>query len=203
MGAVELSERVRARAEAAGVTLGAGTLERLLVYFDLLAFWSRRINLTSFDLSVPGDAAIDRLLIEPIAAASLVRAGERRAIDLGSGGGSPAVPFMLAVPSIEMVMVEVREKKAAFLREVVRTLALPATVEVARIRDVAAGDRAGHFDLVTFRAVRADRELWRAVDRLLADGGRVLWFGGVGQKTEHGFLSADRQGATAVVQRSA
>jgi hypothetical protein len=33
-------------------------------------------------------------------------------------------------------------------------------------------------DVVTMRAVRADREIWTTIDALLAPRGRVLWFGG-------------------------
>lgn len=192
--------RLLARAAHAGVDLSADVLERLIVYAELLALWNRRINLTAFDLSAPTDEAIDRLLVEPVAAAPLVRSADRRAIDLGSGGGSPAVPFAVAVKAIEMTMVEVRAKKAAFLREVVRTLSLQASVEVARFEDVALAS-GGVFDLVTLRAVRADGNLWRAVDRLLAPRGLVFWFGGVGQTTEKWFIDDSSVGTTRALCR--
>jgi 16S rRNA (guanine527-N7)-methyltransferase len=178
-------ERLLARAAVRDVSLPSELADRLRAYLDLLALWNRRINLTAFDLSAPSDEAIDRLVIEPLVAARLVRTGDRRALDIGSGGGSPSVPFMMAVPQIEMMLVEVRARKAAFLREVIRTLSLPATVEVARVEDLAASGRAGLFDVVLLRAVRADQGVWRAVERLLISGGRVLWFGGVGQTPEH------------------
>jgi 16S rRNA (guanine527-N7)-methyltransferase len=194
-------ERLARRASAAGCALSPDLADRLLTYLRLLALWNRRINLTGFDLSDPSDEAIDRLLIEPVAASALVRAGDRRALDIGSGGGSPAIPLLLAVPSIEMTLVEVRAKKAVFLREVIRTMALPATVEVARVEDVAASRAVGVFDVITFRAVRADLGLWRAVDHLLAPGGRVLWFGGVGHSTEHDLTIAGSVGSTVALQR--
>jgi 16S rRNA (guanine527-N7)-methyltransferase len=197
----DLLERVVARGEASGCVVSAELASRLVAYLQLLASWNRRVNLTSFDLSPPSDGAIDRLLVESLMAASLVRANDRRALDIGSGGGSPAVPLMLAVPTIEMVLVEVRAKKAAFLREVVRSLSLRAVVEVARVEDVAASERAGRFDLISLRAVRADRGIWRAVDELLKEDGRVLWFGGVGQSTETNLTLAGSVGSVAAFDR--
>lgn len=195
-------ERLVRRAAAAGVLLSPELADRLLVYLRLLWQWNRRVNLTGFDLSEPRDEALDRLVIEPVAAATLMRAGDRRVVDIGSGGGSPAIPLALAVPSIEMTLVEVRAKKAAFLREVIRTLGLPASVEVTRAEEFAAATAVGRFDVVTFRAVRADQELWRAVDRLLVPDGRVLWFGGLGHMGEFGFSVVEAVGSTAALERT-
>ena len=66
---------------------------QLVVYYQLLSHWNRKINLTS--LSDP-DEAVDRLLLEPVAAAAVLPAN-RALIDLGSGGGSPAIPLALAL----------------------------------------------------------------------------------------------------------
>ncbi|ODS58672.1 MAG: hypothetical protein ABS36_03840 [Acidobacteria bacterium SCN 69-37] len=196
----DLAGRVRARTEAAGLHVAPAALDRLVTYLDLLAFWNRRINLTAFDLARPADEAIDRLLVEPVAAAPLVRPADRLAIDLGSGGGSPAIPLAIASPAIEMTMVEVRAKKAAFLREAIRTLALHATVEAVRFEDVAPG-RDHACDLVSFRAVRADRALWQTVDRLLAHRGRVLWFGGAGHEVPPAYAPTAVIGTTTAVER--
>lgn len=195
-----LAERIRSRAGAADIRPAGEVVDRLGVYLELLAFWNRRINLTAFDLSTISDDAIDRLVIEPLAAVPLVRPTDRYAVDIGTGGGSPAVPLMIAVPAISMALVEVRVRKGAFLREVVRTLELPATVEICRADEVALRQPAA-FDLVTFRAVRADRELWRVVALLLAGGGRVLWFGGFGHKTESNFVVSGTAGQTVALER--
>src|SRR5436190_1215733 len=56
----------------------------LTAFYELLSRWNRKINLTSLD---DPDVAIDRLLLEPIAAARLLPAGAFRLMDVGSGGG--------------------------------------------------------------------------------------------------------------------
>ena len=199
----DLRAPLERRAGAAGLSLSAPLADGLLAYLGLLARWNARINLTAFDLSAPSDEAIDRLIIEPVRASRLVRPGDHRAIDIGSGGGSPAVPFALAAPAIEMTMVEVRAKKAAFLREVARTVREGLRVESRRAEDLAASGAAGRFDLVTMRAVRADRSLWAAVDALLAPDGRILWFGGIGQITEvAGFAISEEADRVLVLTRA-
>lgn len=200
----DVGARLTERAALAGVTLEADLLENLLVYVDLLTHWNRRMNLTAFDLSAPSDQAIDRLFVEPVLAARLVRPEHRRALDIGSGGGSPAVPLTLAAPWLDMTMVEVRAKKAAFLREVARVMPVALRVECARVETLAESGAMGAMDLITFRAVRADRSLWSSVDTLLGMSGMVLWFGGHGQRLESGvFRSAAEADAVCVVERKA
>jgi 16S rRNA (guanine527-N7)-methyltransferase len=178
---------VRRRCEAAGIGVSDELADGLAGYLTLLARWNRRINLTAFNLDVPTDAAIDRLIVEAIAAARWVPAGPLRAVDIGSGGGSPAIPLKLARPALRLVLVEARTRKAAFLREAVRSLGLvDVRVEASRFEALCAADVElyGAVDLVTVRAVRADPVLWAAVVRVLKPSGLILWFADVGQITE-------------------
>lgn len=147
--------------------------ERLVAYFELLERWNRTINLTS--LSDP-DEAIDRLLLEPVAAAaSLPR--NARLIDLGSGGGSPAIPLALAGSASRLVMVESRSRKAAFLRESVRELGLPAVVENARFEDLAGQvNYREQMEVVSIRAVRLDSAAFEASAAFLGSDGQVALF---------------------------
>ena len=169
------------RASLAGVTVPPPLAESLAAYLELLARWNRTINLTSLDVSPASDDAIDRLIVEPVAAASLLRDTDRSVIDIGSGGGSPAIPLKLARPLLRFVLVEMKVRKSAFLREAIRQLSLAsADVETTRVEDLAArAAMNGQFDIATLRAVRGDRGVLSAIRTLLAPGGRVCWFGGV------------------------
>ena len=55
--------------------------------------------------------------------------------DLGSGGGSPAIPLALALRAPRLLMVESRSRKAAFLREAARMLELSADVVAIRFEE--------------------------------------------------------------------
>jgi len=83
-------------------------------------------------------------------------------------------------------MVEARERKAAFLREVSRALKLTdVTVMTYRLE---AGSTVGseHFDIVTLRGIRAD--VLAPVRPTLAPEASVLWFGGVVGEVPVGYV---------------
>ena len=168
-----LAERLEARARAAGVDLQSALRDRLLAYYELLSKWNRTINLTS--LSDP-DAAIDRLLLEPLLAARVLPQPAEM-MDLGSGGGSPAIPLALALDSPHVVMVESRGRKAAFLREAAREVGLHATVEAARFEDVVGRpEYRNAMDLVSMRAVRMDAATLDIARAFAKPGGSVALF---------------------------
>ena len=169
----ETSARLAARAAAAGLALPSNLAEKLVAYYDLLQRWNRKINLTG--LSGP-EESIDRLLLEPIAAASALP-HSTRLIDLGSGGGSPAIPLALAVSASLLVMVESRSRKVAFLREAVRELGLTSVVENARFEDVALRPEYGRtMDIVSLRAVRIDSSTLDAATAFLSGEGCIALF---------------------------
>ena len=169
----EITARLASRSALAGLVVSSAVGDRLVAYYELLQRWNRKINLTS--LSNP-DEAIDRLLLEPIAAAAVLPQSPRL-IDLGSGGGSPAIPLALMLSARLLVMVESRSRKAAFLREAVRELGLTATVENARFEQVVLrADYCGAMDLVSVRAVRINSETLSAAAACLSSGGRVALF---------------------------
>ena len=148
----------------------------LETYFDLLQRWNRKINLTALPLDPPTPQTIDRLILEPLVAAQLVDDVEVEWFDLGSGGGSPAIPLRIVRLLAHLTMVESRSRKAAFLREVGRELGWTnVSVEAVRFESLA-GARDGKAGLVTARAVRGDEKLFRCAEDLLRDGGMFCWF---------------------------
>ena len=179
MSAPDFLDQLASRASLAGITLSAALAGQLEAYCRLLAHWNDRINLTALPLDPMTDQAIDRLLIEPLAAARYLSIEAPVWFDLGSGGGSPAIPMKLARPAGLLTMVESKERKAAFLREAVRVLHMDNTsVEAQRIEALAADNGlAGTVDLITVRAVRLDPILFGAIRALLRFRGQVLFFG--------------------------
>jgi 16S rRNA (guanine527-N7)-methyltransferase len=175
----EFHERLSRRARKASVSLTAPVVDRLEAYYRLLARWNTKVNLTALQLEELTDEAVDRLLVEPLAAARFVPDSPLVWFDLGSGGGSPAIPLKIARPAAGLTMVESKVRKAAFLREAVRMLGLEnASVENARFEDIAARTSAtGTAELVTVRAVKTDHVLFRASRALLREDGRLVLFG--------------------------
>jgi 16S rRNA (guanine527-N7)-methyltransferase len=171
----DFAARLAERARSENLTVSEPLAAKLVVYLEVLFHWNRKINLTS--LSDP-DEAVDRLLLEPIAAAGHLPP-TLRLIDFGSGGGSPALPLALALGTTQLVMVESRSRKSAFLREAIREVGVDATVETARFEELAAQPALrSRFDAVSIRAVRHDTGTLRAAGELLKPDGRVALFRG-------------------------
>src|SRR5688572_2508283 len=137
MNSRDFQERLLRRARRAGVTLNAETGARLEVYYRLVSTWNQKINLTGLSLAEPTPEALDRLLVEPLVAAKHATPSAKSLIDIGSGGGSPAVPFTLAIPGARLMMVESKIRKSVFLREVLRALEMvDSTVVTGRFEEL-------------------------------------------------------------------
>jgi 16S rRNA (guanine527-N7)-methyltransferase len=171
----EFQRRIAFRAGLAGLELPSTLVESLGAYLDLVAVWNRTINLTS--LRDP-DQAVDRLVIEPAVAAPFIPGDARTLLDIGSGGGSPAIPLKLCLPHLRVRMVESKGRKAAFLREAVRQLSLgETTVEATRYQALLQRpDLLGRMDVVTVRAVRMDPAILSVLQSFLAPRGRLMAF---------------------------
>jgi 16S rRNA (guanine527-N7)-methyltransferase len=151
----------------------------LAAYYELLVKWNRKINLTSLDNL---DEAIDRLLLEPLVASRFIPASANMLLDIGSGGGSPAIPFKLAVPRLRVTMVEAKARKSAFLREAIRHLSIKgAQVETARYEELLVRPELHEaHDVVSLRAVRIEARVLTSLQAFLVPGGVMLLFRGPG-----------------------
>src|SRR5204862_94771 len=106
----------------------------------------------------------------------------RRWVDLGSGAGFPGIPIACSLkdaPGSEVVLVESDSRKAAFLREVIRSLQLPATVLVRRVESLAADPESlPATEVVTARALAPMAELLRYAEPWLGKGAKGLFLKG-------------------------
>jgi 16S rRNA (guanine527-N7)-methyltransferase len=173
----DFRSRLTRRAAKANLFIADSVAERLAAYYELLSRWNRKINLTSIDNV---DEAIDRLLLEPLVAVRHFPSNVRSVMDIGSGGGSPAIPFKLALPAVRLTMVEVKARKSAFLREAIRQLRLEeTTVETARYEELLVRPELHEaYDLLSLRAVRAEARVLTSLQAFIAPGGSLVLFRG-------------------------
>ncbi|MGC2184133.1 MAG: 16S rRNA (guanine(527)-N(7))-methyltransferase RsmG [Terriglobales bacterium] len=153
-------------------TLSPLQLRHISMYIDLLLRWNARINLTA--VREP-ERIVTRHFGESIfVARQLFSPAEvgvgtgPHVIDVGSGAGFPGLPIKIWAPDIHLILIESSQKKATFLREVVRRLGL-SNVDVFAGRVEAFPGPKG--DVVTFRAVERFVSILQIAARLLADGG--------------------------------
>lgn len=144
-------------------------IPHLSTYLDLLLKWNARTNLTA--IRDPHEI-VRRHFGESLFAAQHI-GSPATLLDLGSGAGFPGLPIALLHPETHVTLAESQNKKATFLREVVRTLALP-NVEVwaARAESLPATRL---FQTVALRAVdNMEAALPAARARIAPDGQLVL-----------------------------
>ncbi|HEU4636335.1 MAG TPA: 16S rRNA (guanine(527)-N(7))-methyltransferase RsmG [Edaphobacter sp.] len=102
-------------------------VQQLSVYLDLLVRWNERTNLTA--VRSPEEMVRRHFGESLFAGLHLGKPLPDTLLDLGSGAGFPGMPIALQHPSVKVTLAESQNKKATFLREVVRTLGL-SNVEV-------------------------------------------------------------------------
>lgn len=124
-------------------------LAQLSVYLDVLVRWNAKTNLTA--IRSPEEMVRRHFGESLFAARHLGEALPTTLLDLGSGAGFPGLPIALLHPGIDVTLAESQNKKATFLREVVRSLGVQ-NVEVWAGRAEAMPEQR-RFHTVTLRAV--------------------------------------------------
>ncbi len=167
-----------------GVPLTPAQLELFRRYTAHLLEANRRINLTALR---DEDALILRYHLDAIALLPLIartaglapdelRRQAWSAVDVGSGGGAPAIPLAIAWPSLRYALIESIAKKARFLNEVAQSLNLPLTIFNARAEEIGrSAAHREHYDLVTARAVAALPALAELTLPLIRVGGLAVY----------------------------
>ncbi len=152
--------------------------EDISTYIDILIRWNARINLTAIrdpeeivtrhfgESLFAARHLFPRLSSEPSVVKSLTRVA-----DLGSGAGFPGIPIKLWAPEVSLTLIESNHRKAVFLREVVRALAL-TDVDVRSLRAEEMTSEPG-FDIVTLRAVERFSEVLPTAAKLIGSSGHL------------------------------
>lgn len=137
-----------------GLALNEGSLGATLGrYLERLLETNRAFNLTA--VTEP-EAAWHKHILDSLSLVPALRARPElaRLIDVGSGGGLPAIPLAIALPDRTFTLLEATGKKARFLADVSRELGLDhVRVVEERAESFGQGEGRARFDAVTARAV--------------------------------------------------
>lgn len=142
-------------------------------YAELLYAENSKLNLTRIPLE---RFAVDHILDSLAAAKHFILDSSTSLIDLGTGAGLPGIPVKIFWPQLDIVLLDAREKKVAFLKKVIRSLQLTKIEAVhGRAEDLAhASDFRERFDFSVARALaELDVYLEMAV-AFVKLGGKVL-----------------------------
>lgn len=150
---------------------------RLTAYLTLLADAGRVMNLTS---DANPRVVLSRHVRDSFAPLLVGLTAPRQLLDIGSGGGFPAIPLALAWRDTSVTMTESIAKKARFLQDAVQSLPLTnARVVHGRVEDPTTRLPRRAFDMVTVRGVARVATVFDYAEPLLAapGGTLVLWKG--------------------------
>lgn len=142
--------------------------QKLSRFADLLIKWNESYNLTS--ITSPKDV-LDLHLVDSLALAKCsgdLLNGSKTVLDVGSGGGLPAIPLAIVRPELEITMVDAVQKKTIFQRQAISMLRLKnIKAEHTRVEQI----KERTFDVITSRAFASLSDMIHLTEHLLAPGG--------------------------------
>jgi len=144
----------------------------LQVYEGLLRRWQAVQNLVSRETLVQ---VWTRHFADSLQTLALVQAEDRNFLDLGSGGGLPALPMAIALKDTpaQFTLVEPTGRKVSFLRTVARELDLAVTVIPKRSNEIDSRETATP-DVITSRALAALPQLCGMMQPFFGPNTRAL-----------------------------
>lgn len=147
------------------LTLPAGTEDALLNYLSLLLKWNAAYNLTS--VRDPEQMVI-RHLLDSLSIMPHVHG--KTLIDVGTGAGLPGFILALALPDVQVTLLDSNGKKIRFLRQAIADLGVKNAEAVhSRVEEF---DKT--FDVVSSRAFATLTDMVNGSAQLLNDGGEFL-----------------------------
>jgi 16S rRNA (guanine527-N7)-methyltransferase len=179
-------ECISQEASILGFILSQKQAESLAFFGRLLIKWNRVYNLTS----ISSEEDVLRLhILDSLSFVAAVKNKElQNVLDVGSGGGLPAIPFAILRPATKVTMIDAVQKKAVFLQQAILQLGLNnAKVVHSRIEDF----KEENFDAVTCRAFATIGKTISLTKRFLIPEGRWLLMKGKMPEEELSELSED------------
>lgn len=168
------------RLQDAGYDLGSDVLDAFLIIITELKKWNKKINLTAI---TNDEEIIAKHLIDSLALATYVK-NAKKLLDVGSGGGFPAIPLKAVFPEMEITSVDAVLKKITFQKHLGRVLKLknfhPLHCRVESMYE----EYSGCFDIIVSRAFSRLDLFVTLVAPLLKTGGRLFAMKGPGFETE-------------------
>ena len=137
-----------------GIELSEIQKQRFIKYYNLLIEYNNKFNITA--ITEEKDVYIKHFIDSVLVVDKFISGSGKglKMIDVGSGGGFPAIPVKILKEDLSLTLLEATGKKCEFLRTVVSELCLTdVTVINDRAETLAKSEKRESFDICTARAV--------------------------------------------------
>ena len=156
-----------------GIELGDEQLALFNHYQNELLKWNATTNLIS---EKTAGEIVTRHFLDSLSAAKFITNPNARLVDIGCGAGFPGIPLKIAMPSIQLYLLETNRKKVSFLKHIIRTLNLDQTQTLhGRTENIVQAETwKEKFDIVISRAAFKLPDLLPLGQYFLAPGGLLI-----------------------------
>ena len=177
---LRFEQSLRSNMASYDLDLPEETLAQLGDYYSLLTRWNDRLHLVA---PCPPEEFATRHVLESLLLLKHLPQHAKIA-DIGSGGGLPIIPCLIARPDLGATLIESSQKKAVFLREALNAVGRRAMILARRFEEIEAPE-------VSFVSCRALDQFTDKLSTLIEwapKGATLLLFGGEGLPLNNRFL---------------
>lgn len=181
----EFSSALKEHAPRYNVRLTTTEISRLREYYEQVLAWNTRLHLVA---PCSSTEFATRHVLESLFALAFLPA-DARIVDIGSGAGLPAIPWLTVRADLRATLIESSPKKAVFLREALRRLG-------AHDKSIVIAERfektpAPETDVITCRALDRFTEMFPKIFEWSTHASGLLLFGGVSLREQIETLTPD------------
>ncbi len=169
-----------------GVELTAAELGRFYRLAAELKKWSKKINLTA--IHTDEEIAVKHFLDSLTLLKAIGRRG--KLLDIGSGGGFPAIPLKIVCHDLHIISVDAVEKKIIFQRHTARLLGLHDFTALHARGEELPPHYAGTFHWAVSRAFSDIPAFVRIALPLIRENGKIVAMKGRGGREEAHLVSS-------------
>ena len=160
-------------AQYLGIELSEQQLAQFEIYKNELLQWNAKTNLISENSA---QEIITRHFLDSLTALKFIQKPDARMVDIGCGAGFPGLPLKIALPALELYLLETNRKKVSFLKHVIRLLNLSSVVVLHdRVENIMKTDIwKEKFDVLISRATFKLSKLLPQGEYFLSPGGKLI-----------------------------
>jgi len=139
--------------KALGVTITDEKYEKFIIFYEILAEWNEKINLTSI---TNFEDVFMKHFYDSLCLVKGINLKDQRLLDVGSGAGFPSIPLKIIFDELDVTIIDSLNKRIKFLEVLTKSLDLKVRLIHGRVEE---HKFRNHYDIVTARAVSNFRVL--------------------------------------------